>query len=577
MKQTAKAVLILLLFTLFAFGSSIQLQDLYNYIVSKNPWTIEGWLYRYDFGKDGQYEYDDWLYVSRNGNAYRLLGTIPSRDNAFGLFPLSSIPSDIGAPWGYFIFLNYPKDSVRRFSWLYLSLKSGKIYKLVGVEPSTHYFNYLDLDGDGEPDALSGLSFSKKSEYEVEFSCEPSFNCSVSSNDEIEKGHIKVEIHGTILDDSTGSPLNEVSVTLMDATVSKLVASSASNINGEFNLSTNINKEHSYILIVGKEGYEESRISLDVYLNNLNGKILNYGTIRLIPESNSAIVATIEGLIIDSTSGNAISNAKVKIFKGSNIINSSILPVQETLTDTEGHFKLTGIKGGLNYTLVVEKDGFLTNYRNVTVNEENIYVEISLSPQLIGGQNFRIQLSWGKNPSDLDSHLLFLKNDILEYHIYFHQQYSYYDLKNHDFIETDSNYEESISYLQPEAFLDLDDTTSYGPETITIYKIRSDGVYKYFVHDYSNRDYLESMALANSGAQVKIFTNEGLIKIFNVPYEKGNVWKVFEIRNGNIVPCQESCVFSVRSYKIMEEMKIRSLSNQMIKNVFQYMHEKERK
>ncbi len=146
MKQTAKAVLTLLLFTMFAFGSSIQLEDLYSYIVTKNPWTINGWFYRYDFEKDGKYEYNDWLYVSRNGKAYRVLGTVPSENNAFGFFSLSTIPNDVGAPWGYFIFLNYPKDSNKRFSWLYLSLKSGKIYKLVGVEPSTHYFNKIQKE-----------------------------------------------------------------------------------------------------------------------------------------------------------------------------------------------------------------------------------------------------------------------------------------------------------------------------------------------------------------------------------------------------------------------------------------------
>ena len=152
--------------------------------ITKNPWTINGWFYRYDFEKDGKCEYNDWLYVSQKGKVYRLLGTTPTEHNAFGWLPLSSIPSDVGEPAGYFIFLDYPQDSDRRFSWLYLS-KNGKVYKLIGADPVTHRFKYLDIDGDGKIDSLSGLDFIQQGENRIEFidlSCVPGAVCDSASS-----------------------------------------------------------------------------------------------------------------------------------------------------------------------------------------------------------------------------------------------------------------------------------------------------------------------------------------------------------------------------------------------------------
>ncbi len=83
------------------------------------------------------------------------------------------------------------------------------------------------------------------------------------------------------------------------------------------------------------------------------------------------------------------------------------------------------------------------------------------------------------------------------------------------------------------------------------------------------------MALANSGAQVKVFTNEGVQRIFNVPYEKGNVWKVFEIRNGRIVPCESGCMYGFSSGReSYDAMPTRALYPTMFQNLLQHMRSK---
>ena len=73
------------------------------------------------------------------------------------------------------------------------------------------------------------------------------------------------------------------------------------------------------------------------------------------------------------------------------------------------------------------------------------------------------------------------------------------------------------------AFLDLDDTSSYGPETTTIYNVNK-GVYTFYVHNYSGRP-----AMSTSNASVSVYngaSNEPAYT-FNVPLESGLYWTVF--------------------------------------------------
>jgi uncharacterized protein YfaP (DUF2135 family) len=86
------------------------------------------------------------------------------------------------------------------------------------------------------------------------------------------------------------------------------------------------------------------------------------------------------------------------------------------------------------------------------------------------------------------------------------------------------------------ANLDVDDITSYGPETVTIYE-QVQGFYRYSVHDYTNREYAYSAVLANSNAQVRVYKGSELINTFNVPSNlDGTLWTVFEYTGNTIIP-----------------------------------------
>jgi hypothetical protein len=85
----------------------------------------------------------------------------------------------------------------------------------------------------------------------------------------------------------------------------------------------------------------------------------------------------------------------------------------------------------------------------------------------------------------------------------------------------------------------VDDTSSYGPETVTIYNINNyTGDVKYSVHDFTNRSNSYNTSLSSSNAAVKVYRGAELLETFYVPAGMtGTVWNVFYIdAYGNIVP-----------------------------------------
>ena len=86
--------------------------------------------------------------------------------------------------------------------------------------------------------------------------------------------------------------------------------------------------------------------------------------------------------------------------------------------------------------------------------------------------------------------------------------------------------------------LDVDDTSSYGPETITIRELNNQ-TYKYFVVDYTNSSIYNgnSTEMSESGATVQVAFGQNITQVFHVPVNKQGVfWEVFEIRNKRVIP-----------------------------------------
>lgn len=118
----------------------------------------------------------------------------------------------------------------------------------------------------------------------------------------------------------------------------------------------------------------------------------------------------------------------------------------------------------------------------------------------------RIVLEWGENPSDLDSHLLGMTSS---------------GEQKFDIYYSDKTYSENGIIVVD---LDLDDTSSYGPETTTIHKTTQDK-YVFYVHRYAG-----SGTLSSSNAVVKVYVGNGLSAkyVYNVPNDQyGDYWSVF--------------------------------------------------
>jgi uncharacterized protein YfaP (DUF2135 family) len=136
-----------------------------------------------------------------------------------------------------------------------------------------------------------------------------------------------------------------------------------------------------------------------------------------------------------------------------------------------------------------------------TISNQNYAVSPVLS-----GDSLRIVLTWGANPVDLDAHFTGPTTSTARFHVYY------------------------ASDATNGVKLDLQDGTSYGPETITVSQFLP-GVYRYSVHDYTNATVTTSSVLSNlSGAQVRVFQGGTQIATFNAPTGRvGNLWTVFEM------------------------------------------------
>lgn len=142
--------------------------------------------------------------------------------------------------------------------------------------------------------------------------------------------------------------------------------------------------------------------------------------------------------------------------------------------------KVSGLPCG-NYTLTAAKAGYSATSYNIVVylgtTDENPEINETMSPGM-SGDSYRIVLTWGLDPWDLDSHLVADTDVGQRIHVYYGDK------------EPEPLY----------ANLDVDDTDSEGPETITITNFEGLSNIRYAVHDYTNRDETGSYAAVKLGS-----------------------------------------------------------------------------
>lgn len=218
--------------------------------------------------------------------------------------------------------------------------------------------------------------------------------------------------------------------------------------------------------------------------------------------------ATITGRVNDFSVNRLVSGATVEFFY--NYDTSSANAVLRTTTDNLGSFQINRAPIG-DFVLVPRKSGYLPT----ATGNVRIVSGASATPtlSLIGlppPGALRIILTWGSSPSDLDAHFTGpLTGSTQRFHCYFGNR----------------------SPTNSQTNLDLDDVSSFGPETITT-TLSAEGMYRFSVHNYSNDGINGAREIGQSPTRVQVYDNSGLVRQYVAPVTtlNGNVWRVFEVR-----------------------------------------------
>lgn len=178
--------------------------------------------------------------------------------------------------------------------------------------------------------------------------------------------------------------------------------------------------------------------------------------------------------------------------------------IKELISGRDGSYTYGGDHG--IYTIEVSARGYITEYFDVEIIKGQIKTgnNIVLSPEVAEGE-IRIVLTWGSSPTDLDSYAIGRSSSGHNFNINFTNRS----------VEGVGN-------------LDVDDTSCYGPETITITDTGAN--FEYRVVDFRTEG-----TLGGSGATVKVYLpGESSAIEFKVPEGSGVIWDVFEYENGEI-------------------------------------------
>ena len=246
-------------------------------------------------------------------------------------------------------------------------------------------------------------------------------------------------------------------------------------------------------------------------LVNATGTVIDGGLAGSVP---------VAGANIYLAAGSNLSQGRL-ILNASNNTNTS----RNLSSDANGRFTITGVKPG-DYSALVLKTGYRKLLQgNVRITANGV-VTFSIARDLLPGES-SITLRWANSAvtsaaSDLDSHLIRLSGTSINYHISYAARTVVGSTDN----------------------LDRDDTSYEGPETISFTRNTAYN-YVYYVHNFSGGT---GKSIPGSFPSVTLMT--GTVETTYVPPSMsgtiGRYWRVFDIVNGQVVRCVNSCLQDVQ-------------------------------
>lgn len=196
-----------------------------------------------------------------------------------------------------------------------------------------------------------------------------------------------------------------------------------------------------------------------------------------VPTEN---LASLHGVVRDATTGSGIASASIAV---NGIVTASSGSGSYSASDVipSEHVLVTASASGYQpFSMVLSIDP-----------DESVEQDLVLVPTAQYADQYRFVLTWGQDPHDLDSHLWVPLGGETHFHVAF--------------------WNKGTLTTSPYAELDVDDVTSFGPETITLLP-NYDGQYVYAVHHWSGTG-----TLATSSAVVQIYSGNNLTHVLNAP------------------------------------------------------------
>ncbi|HXG01775.1 MAG TPA: carboxypeptidase regulatory-like domain-containing protein, partial [Bacteroidota bacterium] len=239
-----------------------------------------------------------------------------------------------------------------------------------------------------------------------------------------------------------GAPVANATIQLFAGNTSTgtPAATATSNTSGQWQAS--VSSAGRYTGVISASGYPTSYVSINIQSGQTT---VNVGTTILAAQR-------ISGIINDARTATPIPNAVVRFFLGTGT-DTTGYRFPDLVTNSLGQFTTTLAIG--SYVYVVYAPLRLTLVTQLSVTDTAAtQITATVTDPVPAGQ-MRIVLNWGRLPSDLDSHLTGDSTTTAgrpRYHVFYANRVV--RLANGDTI----------------AYLDVDDVTSYGPETITIYR-----------------------------------------------------------------------------------------------------------
>lgn len=223
--------------------------------------------------------------------------------------------------------------------------------------------------------------------------------------------------------------------------------------------------------------------------SNIPSSIRNLFTIVEIGEDTSICsgIGAISGTVTDATTGLPISGVRVSM-------SGAVGGV--SYTDATGAYSYGSLPDG-DYTISISKSGYIGASKQVTIDGGPAIANFVIT-EVLSESQYRFVLLWDSLPVDLDAHA-WSGDD----HIFY--------------------MDKGADTIAPYIALDIDDITSYGPETITVSQLTE--TVQYAVFNYSGMP-----NIAGSGATVQVYRGSSLLRTYTAPATgSGLYWYVSDL------------------------------------------------